>query len=164
MKQDTYIRLMRRIKAKTHWVKVICTCNDICTKVVYVSFCLFILWLVLNRDERVIRVLCTTAISFLLVSIFRKLFDRQRPYEKFGELPVIPKDKRGNSFPSRHVFSAFVIAMAFLYVQPVLGIIFFLVSFAIAVFRVIGGVHYPSDVIVGAVAGILCGFVGIWLL
>lgn len=164
MKKDTYIRFMQSIKRHPYGAKIICRCNSLFTKFVYISYPIFLLWLVKNREEIVIRVLCTTAISFLIVSAFRKVFNRQRPYERFGEPPVISKDKKGNSFPSRHVFSAFVIAMSFLYVNWSLGIVFLLVASAIAVLRVAGGVHYPSDVIAGAVIGIGSGILGFWIL
>ena len=71
--------------------------------------------------------------------------------------PIIEKNKKGESMPSRHVFSAFIIGMAFLYIGEIpLGII----GLIIAIVRVISGVHFPKDVIVGALVGILCGAVG----
>ena len=63
--------------------------------------------------------------------------------------------------PSRHVFSAFIIGMAFLCIGEIpLGIIVFVCGLIIAIVRVISGVHFPKDVIVGALVGILCGVVG----
>lgn len=78
--------------------------------------------------------------------------------------PLIPKDTRGNSFPSRHVFSVFVIDMAFWWVCPPLGGVFLAVGVLIALIRVIGGVHFPRDVLSGAVLGAACGAVGFWLI
>lgn len=164
MKKENYIDMMQNIKTHPKSVKFICVCNGLFTRVVYAVFLLFVLWLFLNKDERIIRVLLTTAISFIFVSVFRKIFNRKRPYETFGVAPVIPKNKKGNSFPSRHVFSAFVIAMACLYVNISLGILVMIVAIAIAVLRVLGGVHYPSDVIAGGVIGILSGIIGCWVL
>ena len=74
--------------------------------------------------------------------------------------PIIKKEKEGNSFPSRHVFSAFVIATTFIYANLELGICLFAISCLIAVLRVIGGVHFPKDVIVGAITGSICGVLG----
>lgn len=51
--------------------------------------------------------------------------------------------------------------MAFLYIGEIpLGIIVFVCGLIIAIVRVISGVHFPKDVIVGALVGILCGVVG----
>ena len=66
--------------------------------------------------------------------------------------------------PSRHVFSAFVIGMAFLHMNIVLGIIILIIGCLMAVIRVIVGVHFPRDVIAGAVIGILSGIIGFYLI
>ncbi|WP_366517927.1 hypothetical protein [uncultured Senegalimassilia sp.] len=34
----------------------------------------------------------------------------------------------------------------------------------LAVIRVVSGVHFPRDVVVGALLGVLAGFVGLWIL
>ena len=95
--------------------------------------------------------------SFLLVSVFRNLYNAKRPYELLEIQPLIHKDKKGKSFPSRHVFSVFVIAMTFLWLCPPAGVVFLVVGVLLALCRVIGGVHFPRDVIAGALAGIAAG-------
>ena len=57
-------------------------------------------------------------VGFVAVSVFRYIVNRPRPYEKFDMPPVIPKDTHGRSFPSRHVFSAFIIAFTVLICSP----------------------------------------------
>lgn len=52
--------------------------------------------------------------------------------------PLIPKDTKGNSFPSRHVFSIYIIAMAAWYVCPPLGVILCVAGVFLAAARVIG--------------------------
>lgn len=59
--------------------------------------------------------------------------------------------------PSRHVFSATIISMAILRLNLILGIFFLILSLVIALCRVLGGVHYPRDVMVGFLVGIVCG-------
>lgn len=66
--------------------------------------------------------------------------------------------------PSRHIFSVFMIAMTFLYVKPVLSIPLFVVGVLLCAVRVIGGVHYLSDVLVGAAIGIASGILGYFVL
>ena len=70
------------------------------------------------------------------------------------------KDKKGSSMPSRHVFSATIISVSVFFMLPVLGISLFLIALAIAVLRVVLGVHFIKDVIVGAVVGIVFGILG----
>ena len=105
-------------------------------------------------------------ISFVLVSVFRHIVNAPRPYEVFDGVPVIAKDTLGKSFPSRHAFSIFIIGMAFCACCPLAGAgpIILLLGVALAIIRVIAGVHFPRDVIAGALAGILLGYVGFWVL
>ena len=84
-----------------------------------------------------------------ILTVVRAWINRKRPYEIF-ELPsVIPKDTKGHSWPSRHVFSAAVIAFTFWFVCPAVGIVFLLMTVAIAWIRVVSGVHFISDVVAG---------------
>ena len=59
--------------------------------------------------------------------------------------------------PSRHVFSSAVIAMAWLPVSPTVGTALMIIAAAAAWIRVMGGVHYPSDVAAGLLSGVAAG-------
>ena len=97
------------------------------------------------------------AVSFALLTVVRAQINRPRPYEAWPINPLIHKDTKGNSMPSRHVFSSAVIAMAWLAFWPPAGIFFLAVTAAAAVIRVLGGVHDPSDVAAGFAAGVAAG-------
>lgn len=131
--------------------------NFLLTRLCYAAYPLCLLWLAATRDSRGIPALLVPAVSFLLVSVFRNLYNAKRPYELLEIQPIIHKDKKGKSFPSRHVFSVFVIAMTFLWLCPPAGAVFLVVGVLLALCRVIGGVHFPRDVIAGALAGIAAG-------
>ena len=105
-------------------------------------------------------------ISFVLLSLFRKGVNRKRPYEFFGTPSLIPKKTQGKSFPSRHVFSIFVIAMSWLYLFPwePAGVILLAAGLLLAALRVLAGVHYLSDVVAGALIGILAAAIGYQIL
>ena len=120
--------------------------------------------LFLEKDPWFFRALLVPAISFALLTVIRRILNVPRPYEKFGIPPVIEKDTEGRSFPSRHVFSVFIIAMTIFYAHPGPGIVLGLLGVFLGVIRVIAGVHEPKDVIVGAVAGIVCGLVGYYMI
>ena len=78
--------------------------------------------------------------------------------------PMIRKDTKGHSFPSRHVFSVFVIAATLGCQHPPLGALLGVIGLLICINRVLGGVHFPKDVLVGMALGILCGLGGSALL
>ncbi|MCI8785864.1 MAG: phosphatase PAP2 family protein [Eubacterium sp.] len=97
------------------------------------------------------------AVSFAAVSSFRAVYSAKRPYEVLDIQPLIKKETEGKSFPSRHVFSVFIIGMSFFYIAEPMGIAAFVSGTALAYLRVVGGVHFPKDVAAGALFGILCG-------
>lgn len=136
--------------------------NKLCTGLMYLSYPMLIIFMVLQRDVNVIRAVLVPGISFVLLSLFRKVINRPRPYETFDVPSVIKKDTKGKSFPSRHVFSATIIAMTFLLMSPWtwLGVVFLGVSILLAIVRVISGVHFISDVSVGFIVGVLAAFLG----
>ena len=73
--------------------------------------------------------------------------------------PVLEKDTKGQSFPSRHVFSAFVIATSCIRILPLYAVTVFIAGAAIMIIRVIGTVHFVSDVLAGMITGIIAGLV-----
>lgn len=113
-----------------------------------------------DGGSEALRCVLTAGVPFLAVSVFRRLYNRPRPYEKLSITPLIPRNKQGQSFPSRHVFSAFVIAMCWLFYVPWIGGGLLVLACILAAIRVIGGIHFPSDVIVGAIIGIVSGLIG----
>ena len=78
--------------------------------------------------------------------------------------PLLVRRKKGQSFPSRHTFSIFMIAMALGYVWMPAGILFLILGALLGSIRVIGGVHFPRDVIAGAAVGIGIGVLGFYIL
>lgn len=94
------------------------------------------------------------ALGFVLLSLFREALNAPRPYEKENMIPILTKETSGQSFPSRHVFSATMISMCLLQVFPTLGLACLILAALLAVCRVLLGVHYPRDVVVGYLLGI----------
>lgn len=103
-------------------------------------------------------------IAFIVVSVFRKKVSSPRPYEVYNFVPVIKKDTKGKSFPSRHVFSVFMVAMAYGQISVIAAMWIGVVGIILAFLRVVGGVHFIKDVIAGAAIAIICGGIGFGLL
>ena len=170
MKKETYMKMTQPFRDHPELAKGIHIANKLCTGVMYLAYPVLLIYLFFqlrqNGEMQIFRALFVPGISFVLLSVGRKIINRPRPYETFELPPVIKKDTKGQSFPSRHVFSATMIAMTFVMVSPWswLGFIFLVVSALLAVVRVVSGVHYMSDVIAGiAVALIAAGIGYMWL-
>ena len=97
--------------------------NTLLTRLCYAAYPALLLGLLLTRDGRLLRAVLVPGVSFVLLSLIRRGINAPRPYETLDIAPIIHKDSRGKSLPSRHVFSMFVIAMTFLWICPALGVV-----------------------------------------
>ena len=99
------------------------------------------------------------ASGFVILSLLRKKINAPRPYEVWEIIPLLDRDSPGQSMPSRHVFSATIISMACLHASLTMGMICLTLSAFLGLVRVLGGVHYPKDVVVGYICGLVWGVI-----
>jgi membrane-associated phospholipid phosphatase len=88
--------------------------------------------------------------------VAKRIFKRPRP--KLEGLPALGGAPTSLSFPSAHATSSFAVATAMTRIDP-LGALAFILAFALALGRPYLGMHYPSDVLAGAVFGIALGLI-----
>ena len=94
----------------------------------------------------------TAAVAFLI--------QRDRPFLGAFEADVpithlIPAPLN-TSFPSGHAGASFAVAAAIFFAHRPLGIVAFCLASLVAVGRMAVGVHYPSDILGGALVGLGC--------
>ena len=121
-------------------------------------------WLAYVGDMRFVRAAAVPAATFVLVSILRKAIDAPRPYQTYDIDPIIHKDRLGQSMPSRHIASAVIISCALGWIWPATGIAAGLACCVVAFTRIVGGVHFPRDVVAAVLMALACGFVGFVLI
>ena len=161
MTREQYERWSSPFRKSNIRVKLLIGADKLITGAVFLSYPALLLYLLMRENNRQLySCVCIPAGSFLLISLFRNICSAERPYEILEITPLIAKETKGKSFPSRHVFSAFIIGMTFLFVIRPMGILILSAGAAMAYIRVVGGVHFPRDTIAGAVFGILCRFCG----
>lgn len=113
------------------------------------------LFLLLSRDrlfEKLIIIVGGAVLAWGLSQIINILFPVARP---FLELSIEPLFVHGgmDSFPSGHATIAFALATAFFFFNKRLGWLVLLGALVVGFSRVIAGVHWPLDVLGGAVLG-----------
>ena len=154
MTKQQYEKISRPFRAPAP-KKALLTVNRLLTYTGYAIYPLMLIYLFFTANDRLLAAVLVPGSGFVLLTVIRSMINRPRPYETLDIDPIIKKNTKGNSFPSRHVFSMAEIAVtAFLISQP-LGWLLLFFSMCLAAIRVIGGVHYPSDV----AAGILCAVI-----
>lgn len=130
----------------------------------FVSYGILIVFMFFSDIKIFARITLSPLTVFAIVTFFRKIFNRPRPYEKFATTSVFGKNKKGESMPSRHTACAFIIAMAFMYVSIPLGIAYLIISTLIMISRVLSGVHFISDVIAGMAISLLYGYFSFFII
>ena len=96
------------------------------------------------------------ALELLIYKIIKERCSRKRPFDLLKSVTCIVNPYDRYSFPSGHTATAFaVVATAGIY-YDVLFAPLLVIAFLIGFSRVYAGVHYPSDVIAGAILGTCC--------
>ena len=131
--------------------------------VVYAAYALLLGWACVSDPWKLAPLVGVTAVGFAAVSFFRRRFNAPRPYECCSIAPLIARDGAGKSFPSRHAFSAFAIAASWFAGSAPVAVVLLVAAVVLAVCRVLGGVHFPRDVVVGALIGSATGALAAFL-
>ena len=117
------------------------------------------------QGARRLRLACVSALAaaaggLLLNQAISHLWIRERPYvEHPHSLVLFTPPSHDPSFPSDHATAAFAIAVAVLFFNRRLGAVFLVFAAAIACSRVLLAMHYPTDVLAGALTGTLAAVV-----
>ena len=107
--------------------------------------------------------LCAMVIGLVVVNFTVKpLVNRPRPWVVIEGFVNLVEEKDPHSFPSGHTNAAFAFAVALCMTAPRrwMKIAAVCAGVAMGLSRLYVGVHFPSDVLAGAVIGSVCGLIG----
>lgn len=100
----------------------------------------------------------------LVVQFMKVLIRRTRPYDRLKNIRIVGYKDAGHSFPSGHTSQAFFMSSLLLhYYQVTIGIWILLygVALVVGITRIYVGMHYPRDVMGGAILGTSWGILGV---
>ena len=155
-------KLLRAIYASEKKKKCLSVVGKVCVGVNVAFFALVLAILLTGRDwyDSLIAA-SAAALGYVTVTVLRRVINRPRPYEVYDFYTVKPKEKSGQSFPSRHCYSAFVISTLSWLVSPLVFAALLLAAIIIALTRVLLGIHFVRDVVCGGALGAVFGVIGI---
>lgn len=92
-------------------------------------------------------------IAWFLASLYKYNFPSPRPFEIYDNLKPLFVTGRGDAFPSGHATFVGALATGVFLQNKKIGIIFIIGAILVAIARVLAGVHWPIDVVVGLIFG-----------
>jgi len=130
----------------------------------YIAY-IILLGILLTKGGRQGRIAAAAVVLMIVVTdqlqhkVIKEIFERIRPCNALAEV-LTPLGCNGTfSFPSNHATNNFAVAVLFYRIYPNLKLPLFITASLIAISRVYLGLHYPSDILGGAVIGSAFGYV-----
>ncbi|EEL67697.1 Bacitracin transport permease protein BCRC [Bacillus mycoides] len=122
-------------------------------------------WFTQSRKNKMM--IIQAIVAFVTAEIIGKLAGNLHlNYQPFAVLPNVNKlvdHAVDNSFPSDHTILFFSICFSFWLVRKKARWLWLVLAFCVAISRIWVGVHYPFDVITGALIGIISALFSYWL-
>ncbi len=146
-------RLMPFITEREHW---------------FIFYALIWLYLVIKGGANG-RTAAILIIPLILISdqfadnIIKPLFQRIRPCHVLDNVHLLINCSESFAFPSNHAVNNFAAATLFSYFYKNMKYFLFTGAFIVSLSRVMCGVHYPFDLVGGALIGVIFGCIIIYI-
>lgn len=132
--------------------------------VLYVAYGAYLAWTELAADRLLlVCALVAFAVERPLYFVLKNGFKRHRPQDALNDFRsfIIPSDKF--SFPSGHTSAAFVMATLLSSFHPALTLPAYIWAGLVGLSRIFLGVHFPTDILVGAAMGTSIALWSLWI-
>ncbi|WP_243526792.1 undecaprenyl-diphosphatase [Bacillus pseudomycoides] len=124
-----------------------------------------IYWFTRNNKNRMM--IIQGGLAFIVAEIIGKIVGQfHSHYQPFAVLPKVNQlveHEIDNSFPSDHTILFFSICFSIWLVRKKEGWLWLMLAFCVAISRIWVGVHYPIDVVTGALVGIISALFVYWI-
>ena len=159
--QEWYDQIAGNIENKRFFLSLLRAFNQFMTVIMPIVYLAMLATTYFQEGlgKQVVIYVFVPASGFVILSLLRKKINAPRPYEEWDIKPLLDRDSPGQSMPSRHVFSATIISMVCLHASLTIGMAFLTLSAFLGLVRVLGGVHYPKDVVVGYICALVWGVI-----
>lgn len=101
----------------------------------------------------VLQMIAAGLVATVMYKWLKKKTLRPRPHQQFGSIRCLTAPLDRFSFPSGHTLHAVTFSLVAMYYYPLLAWLLIPFTLAVAVSRLVLGLHYPTDVLAGAALG-----------
>ena len=130
--------------------------------IVWIAVAAFLFFLKKEKKWAGLMLCALLATVVLGDGIIKPIIERMRPFLSDPHIVLLIPPPSGFSFPSGHSGSSFAAATVLCFYHKKAGAAALLLAFLIAFSRLYLSVHYPSDVLAGALLGVAVAFCTVW--
>lgn len=163
MTKEQYIKITEPLRSNQERAKRVTSLNHMLTALVFCVYPLYLFMLFTDKNPWLWRAILVPAVSFVGLSVVRKIINAPRPYENLTCRRYWKRHKRKIISKPACIFCFYYCDDDF-YEHSGAGVLLGIIGLLLGIVRVLVGVHEPKDIIVGALAGIVCGIVGYYVI
>ena len=126
---------------------------------------IIIYWFTRKQQNRmmVISAIIAFVVAELLGDIIGKVYSNNQPFAELSNVNQLIGHEIDNSFPSDHALQYFAICIMFLLFKKNLRYFWLVLAFLVGISRIWVGVHYPGDILAGAILGTFSAVFSFWI-
>ncbi|WP_301421070.1 undecaprenyl-diphosphatase [Mammaliicoccus lentus] len=132
----------------------------------FLLFWIIMYWFTRKRENRIM--IISSMFAFVVAEVFGAIagaiHSNNQPFAELSNVNQLIGHAIDNSFPSDHAIEFFSICITFLLFKKNLRYVWLAIAILVSVSRVWVGVHYPADIIVGAILGIIGAALCYWII
>lgn len=111
----------------------------------------------LQKKKEILLAFFAGILAYILASILKIFIHIPRPYDAFNTVHSLFPET-GYSFPSGHATFFMALAVSIFFYHKKVGYIFMFFALLIGIARIMGGVHFPIDILGGFILGAMVAF------
>lgn len=158
----TYVQTQIRCAPLDIFMKIVTTLGD--AGIIWILACVAMLIFKKSRCAGVAAAISLIIEAICVNGLLKNLIMRDRPFNVIEGLSILIETPHDYSFPSGHAGSSFAVAMVILLILPRRwGIPAIITAVVMAMSRIYVGVHFPSDILAGAVIGTATAILSVYI-
>lgn len=132
----------------------------------FLLFGIIMYWFTRKRENRIM--IISSMFAFVVAEVFGAIagaiHSNNQPFAELNNVNQLIGHAIDNSFPSDHAIEFFSICITFLLFKKNLRYVWLAIAILVSISRVWVGVHYPADILVGAILGIIGAVLCYWII